>query len=171
MWPPTVNFDLLQSWASLYPILGNLQNDDIYISPWGTLLQIPIIGDSIATGKSVHLKAVHITNNAISRSDNNIYRDPNKRGDRSYKPKRKKNKGRKKANSMKGSSQSSIKYGSALCGIGKGKETIGAELLLSTTAIGNSIPFHVLAHCNLQFPKTYVYHYSSFGPHYLLSRD
>ena len=73
-------------------------------SLWGSLLQIiSIVGDSIAIGKSAHLKAVHITNNAISSSDNNVYRDPNKRGDRSYKPKRKKNKGRKKAKSTKGS--------------------------------------------------------------------
>ena len=99
-----VNFDLLQSWASLYPFLGNLQNNDIYISPWGTLLQISIIGDSITTGKSVHLKAVYITDDAMFRSDNNVYRDPNKRGDRSYKPKRKKNKDKNKANSTKGSS-------------------------------------------------------------------
>jgi hypothetical protein len=99
-----VNFDLLQSWASLHPFLGNLQNNNIYISPWGTLLQISIIGDSITTGKSAHLGTVHITDDAMSRSDNNVYRDPNKRGDRSYKPKRKKNKGRKKANSTKGSS-------------------------------------------------------------------
>jgi hypothetical protein len=63
-----------------------------------------IIGDPIITGKSAYLGAVHITNNAMSRSDNDVYRDPNKRGDRSYKPKRKKNKGQKKANSTKGSS-------------------------------------------------------------------
>jgi hypothetical protein len=99
-----VNFDLLQSLASLYPFLWNLQNNDIYISLWGTLLQISIIGDSITTGKSAHLGAVHITDDAMSRSGNNVYRDPNKRRDRSYKPKRKKNKGRKKANSSKGSS-------------------------------------------------------------------
>ena len=98
-----VNFDLLQSSASLHPLLGNLQNNNIYISPWGTLLQISIIGDSITTGKSAHLGAVHITDDAMSRSGNNVYRDPNKRGDRSYKLKRKKNKGRKKANSTKGS--------------------------------------------------------------------
>ena len=98
-----VNFDLLRSLASLHPFLENLQNNDIYISPWGTLLQISIIGDSITTGKSAHLGAVHITDDAMFRSGNNVYRDPNKRRDRSYKPKRKKNKGRKKANSTKGS--------------------------------------------------------------------
>jgi hypothetical protein len=56
-----VNFDLLQSWASLHPFLGNLQNNDIYISPWGTLLPISIIGDSITTGKSAHLGAARLT--------------------------------------------------------------------------------------------------------------
>jgi hypothetical protein len=99
-----VNFDLLQSWPSLHQFLGNLQNNDIYISPWGTLLQISITGNSITTGKSAHLGAVHITDDAMSRSGNNVYRDPNKREDRSHKPRRKKNKGRKKANSTKGSS-------------------------------------------------------------------
>jgi hypothetical protein len=96
-----VNFDLLDSWASLHPFLGNLQSIDISISPWGTLLQISIIGDSIIAGKSVYLGAVYITDNAISRSGNNVYRDPNKRGGRPYKPKCKKNKGMKKANSTK----------------------------------------------------------------------
>jgi len=70
----------LQSWASLHQFLGNLQNNNIYISPWGSLLQISIIGDSIITGKSAYLGAVHITDDAMSRSDNNVYRDPNKRG-------------------------------------------------------------------------------------------
>lgn len=96
-----VNFDLLESWALLHSFLGNLQNNDIYISLSGTLLQISIVGDPIIAGKSVYLGAVYITDNAISRSDNNVYRDPNKRGDRPYKPKCKKNKGRKKANSTK----------------------------------------------------------------------
>lgn len=50
------------------------------------------------------LGAVHITDDATARSGNNVYRDPNKRGDCSYKPKRKKNKIKKKANSTKGSS-------------------------------------------------------------------
>jgi hypothetical protein len=38
----------------------------------------------------------------MSRSSKNIYRDLNKQGDRFYKPKRKKNKGKKKANFIKG---------------------------------------------------------------------
>lgn len=49
----------------------------------------------------------------MARSSNNIYRDLNKRGDYLYKLKYKKNKIKKKVNSIKGSSQSSIKYNSA----------------------------------------------------------